>query len=242
MRKKIRLMYSDIQHVFFDLDRTLWDFNANSRATLTELHSNFNLLNKGKVQLHDFISVYERINDELWSLYRHGKIEKSKLRSERFLQAVAHFGMGDSVDMAKEMGDFYVSKSPYKTGVFKHTHSILDKLSKAYTLHIITNGFEEVQHIKLRESKLRSYFNEVITSELAGATKPNKIIFEYAQNVVDAAPNECLIIGDDMEADINGGRAAGWKTILFDPDNKSINSKSISVNCLSQLEKLLLLD
>ena len=59
-----------IKHIFFDLDRTLWDFEKNSHETLLELYQTHNLSDLGIDDVSVFISDYKRINESLWSLYR----------------------------------------------------------------------------------------------------------------------------------------------------------------------------
>ena len=232
-------MFTNIKHVFFDLDRTLWDFKANSRATLSEIYIEFNLLEKGIRTAMDFIKTYEKINEQMWDLYRIGELSKEKLRYGRFQKALLLFGIKEDV-IGQEIGDYYIKHSPNKVGLFDHTHEILAFLKNKYELHIITNGFEEVQHVKLRESKLLDYFDKIITSEAASAKKPDPKIFEYAENQTHANKEECLIIGDDIEADIKGGLAAGWKVIHFDPDHEFDKiDKVLTIHHLQELEKQL---
>ena len=230
-------MFTNIKHVFFDLDHTLWDFKANSRATLSEIYIEFNLQEKGIRSAMDFINTYEKINGQMWDLYRRGQLSKEKLRFGRFQKALLLFGIKED-SIGKEIGDYYIRHSPFKVGLFDHTHEILAFLIKKYELHIITNGFEEVQHLKLKESKLLDYFDKIITSEAATAKKPDPKIFEYAERQANATKEECLIIGDDIDADIKGGLAAGWKVIHFDPHHEFDKIENVlTIHHLQELEK-----
>lgn len=230
-------MFTKIKHVFFDLDHTLWDFKSNSRDTLSEIFVEFNLKEIGVRSAQDFIKTYEIINRQMWDLYRKGELSKEKLRYGRFKKTLLLFGIKDD-SIGTRIGEYYISHSPYKIGLFDHTHEILSFLQSKYKLHIITNGFEEVQHIKLRESKLLDYFDKIITSEAASAKKPSAVIFEYAQNLTNAKIENCLIIGDDIEADIQGGIEAGWKAIHFDPHNEFDNIENVlRIHHLQELEK-----
>ena len=66
-------------HIFFDLDRTLWDFEKNSHEVLTELYQKYDLINRGITDSNYFIERYKYHNEKLWDLYRKNKIEKGKL-------------------------------------------------------------------------------------------------------------------------------------------------------------------
>ena len=169
------------KHVFFDLDRTLWDFDENSKVALKQIFSELNLKSIFET-FERFYNAYAAQNARLWSLYSDGKLTKEVLRYERFNATLNQFNI-DNLTLAKEMGGMYVALSPFQKRLFPGTIQCLDELKAiGFRLHIITNGFEEVQHIKLRESGLTHFFDHIITSEMAGAKKPNPKIFEYALN------------------------------------------------------------
>ena len=207
------------QHLFFDLDRTLWDFETNSYQTLTELAHTYDLVKKGVDSIDHFINEYLLINDHLWERYGKNLIDKETLRFERFHQALAKFSIEDK-DLTIAIGNEYVERSPVKTSLFPYTIDVLNYLSKKYSLHIITNGFEEVQHIKIKNCGIRDYFTEVITSERAGYKKPDIRIFEFSLNATNAFPGNSLMIGDNLDADIAGARNAGIHQVYFNPHEK----------------------
>ncbi len=196
------------KHIFFDLDRTLWDLENNSVETLHELFEKYELKNRGVTNFDQFIKIYKGINKDLWDLYREGEITKEFLRNQRFKLTLKKFDI-ENAELAEKLGDYYVENSPYKKRLFPHTIEALDYLKKKYQLHIITNGFEEVQHIKMKISGLDQYFEQVVTSEAAGAKKPRKEIFEYSLNIANAKAEESLMIGDDLAVDIIGAKNAG---------------------------------
>lgn len=207
------------KHLFFDLDRTLWDFETNSRQTLEEMYEEFELSQLLSISVDTFIQSYKQHNEKLWEEYRIGKIDKDYLRSARFLRTLEEFNVC-SQKLAEQMGFFYVSKSPEKTGLFPNTIAMLDELSKHATLHIITNGFDEVQHIKLKQSGLTQYFNHIVTSEHAGVKKPDPAIFEFALVNSGASTNESLMIGDDLPVDLLGAKHVGIDQAYFNPTKK----------------------
>lgn len=208
-----------IKHVFFDLDRTLWDFEKNSHDELMNLWKKHGLHQKGISLPKEFIRIYKRINEDCWLLYRENRITKENLRAKRFADTLLYFGVDDA-GLAAQIGEDYVSNSPYRTELFPNVFEILDYLKSKYELHIITNGFEEVQHIKMKQSMLTEHFREVITSEKAGEKKPHPQIFEHAVGKVGVTAQECVMIGDDLLCDIEGAIDFGMQAIYFNPNNK----------------------
>ncbi len=232
-------MGKSIQHVFFDLDRTLWDFESNSEATLKELFSEFDLSSKLGVSDLSFIHEYKRINEIFWEDYRNGTIEKHYLRYGRFETALKFFGHDDK-ELASEIGELYISRSPRKTNLIDGSIEVLEYLKPHYELHIITNGFEEVQQIKMESSGLSPYFKEIITSESAGAKKPSRIIFERAEKLTGAAPSNSIMIGDHFEADVVGAIESNWKAVLFEPEKPRITDEGyIHIHHLKELMGIL---
>ena len=228
------------KHIFFDLDRTLWDFEKNSNEVLLELYHYYKLVNKVNVDSKEFIDRYKFNNEKLWSLYRQNKIEKEELRDERFKITLKEFGVLNS-ELAKNLGKDYLAYCPKKTNLFSHTHTTLKYLFRKYKLHIITNGFEEVQMQKLENSNLINYFEQIITSEQAGFKKPSKQIFKFSMLKACAKPSNSLMIGDDLHADILGAKDIGMSQVFFNPLKHEHSNSEITyeINCLSELEEIL---
>jgi len=226
--------------VFFDLDRTLWDFEKNSHEVLSDLYFKYNLLAKGVVSVDDFIAKYKSNNEKLWDLYRQNKIEKEKLRDERFRVTLEEYHIHDD-QLAAQFGSDYIELCPLKTHLFPFVHSTLSFLKNRYDLHIITNGFEEVQFKKLKNNNLLDYFNQVITSEQVGHKKPSKEIFDYSLKKIFARPSDCVMIGDDLLADIQGSREIGMDQIYFNPHSLPHTDTNITyeIKCLSEIEQIL---
>ena len=197
------------KHLFFDLDHTLWDFDSNSRHTLQELHTCFNLHDRGISDFDSFHKNYLAHNEKLWERYRNGYIKVEELRWKRMWHTLIDFRIGDE-QLARSMGTRFLELLPTRNILFPDTIEVLDYLSdKGYHLHIITNGFEETQHCKLRNSGLDRFFTHVITSEGSNSLKPKKEIFEYAFQKANAARAQSIMIGDSVEVDIQGGINAG---------------------------------
>jgi len=201
------------KHLFFDLDHTLWDFDANARASLMQLHVDLNLPEKG---IHDFDAFYRNYlvhNEALWAKYRAGQIRQDELRLKRMWLALLDFKIADEA-LAKQMNELFLQLLPTRTLLFPDTKEVLQYLrEKGYALHIITNGFDEVQHSKLKNSELDEFFKVVITSEGSNSLKPQKEIFEYALNKTGARVEESLMIGDAVDVDVLGALSVGMDAV-----------------------------
>jgi putative hydrolase of the HAD superfamily len=197
------------KHLFFDLDHTLWDFEANSKATLKELYQSLDLENRGIDNFGLFYKNYLEHNEKLWEGYRNGYIKQEDLRIKRMRHSLLDFKIADE-ELAQDMSVKFLELLPTRTILFPFTKEILEYLTgRGYALHLITNGFEEVQHRKLKYSGIDMFFKEVITSEGSGCLKPNKEIFEYAFSKANALPMESIMLGDTLEVDIQGAMNAG---------------------------------
>lgn len=228
------------QQLFFDLDRTLWDFEANSQKALNILYHDLKLDNYTEhfIQFH---TVYKKINGELWEQYAKNKLSKEELRISRFSKTLAHFKIVDA-ELAERLSDGYVAISPNQTLLFPNTIETLTELKNAdYSMSIITNGFSEVQFRKLDNCGLSPFFDHVICSETIGYSKPDKRVYDYALEKTNAQATNAIMIGDDINADILGAEAAGITGILFDEDaRKKYDSRMHRVKDLSELPLLLL--
>lgn len=231
-------MIKDIKHIFFDLDNTLWDFEKNSREALLHLFLEYDIETKCSVDFLDFIHTYETINHDLWHLYSLQLTTKEELRYQRFYKAFTKFGY-ENLDLAHRWADEYLKISPYKTHLIEGTIETLDYLRNDYSIHLITNGFKEVQDIKLNHCNLKPYFNQIIISEEHGFNKPDIKIFQLAEKLTNSNHQECVMIGDNYDTDILGALNANWKAIHLIPDsdaNENVNG--IKISHLKQLKDL----
>jgi putative hydrolase of the HAD superfamily len=231
-------MTTKYKHLFFDLDRTLWDFETNSIQAFKAIFEKRNL-SEIFPDFDTFVKTYKHHNEKLWEQYRLGEIKKDELRNNRFLLTLKDFGCEDA-ELAKTIGDDYVELSPQQTTLFPGTIETLEYLSPKYKMHIITNGFVEVQYKKLRNSKLEKYFDKIITSEEAKASKPKPGIFHAALSSANAKKAECLMIGDDLKNDIIGARDYGFDQVFFNPHKNEHQEKvSYEVESIPALREIL---
>jgi putative hydrolase of the HAD superfamily len=227
------------RHLYFDLDRTLWDFDSNSYDALSDIFEEFGL-HQCSSDRKEFIDRYHFHNEQLWANYRKGEMTKELLRSERFRLTLEGATTGNH-ELALRIGESYLGKSVEKTKIFPNTHEVLTYLKdKGYYMYILPNGFRETQFAKLKNCKLGGYFEKVFTSETIGINKPNPEIFHWAVTSVNAKKTECLIIGDDPEVDILGAKNYGIDSVFFNPLHESTEIKaSYEITDLLELKSFL---
>ena len=231
------MKYKDI---FFDLDNTLWDFDYNSKIVLNCIYEKFDLKKYGVISKKKFIDVYKNINASLWYKYREGLITKDNLRQQRFLKTLIFFNVEDR-NLSNKIGNFYIVNSPSQTKLMDGAKDVLFNLSLHYNLHIITNGFKEVQYIKLKKSGIYGFFNKIIVSEDVGVLKPNKKIFQYALKICKTSAKESLMIGDDFISDVKGAKSLGIDQVFFDYKHTMKKSDStFTIFHLKELENILI--
>ncbi|HMN04369.1 MAG TPA: YjjG family noncanonical pyrimidine nucleotidase [Flavobacteriales bacterium] len=226
------------RHLFFDLDDTLWDFRSNSREVLGELCSEM-LKGPWGVDQGEFIRTYEEVNAALWRQLDGGIIPKEVLRALRFRKTLEGLGIHDG-PLAREMEEQYMERTPRRDKLMPGALSLLQDLRPHYRLHIITNGFSDTQYTKLQASGIRGFFDVVLTSEMAGASKPSGRIFRHALRSAGAKAATSLMIGDSALADVAGGRNAGLDQAHFVPEGDGDPEATYRIHRLDELRAILL--
>ncbi|PQJ79217.1 YjjG family noncanonical pyrimidine nucleotidase [Polaribacter porphyrae] len=225
-----------IEHIFFDLDHTLWDFEKNSDLTFQKIFLNNNI----EIKIEGFLEVYKPINRKYWKLYREEKVTKKELRYQRLKKAFDAINYTISDDLIDKLAIEYIDCLPHFKNLFDGTFEILEYLKEKYKLHIITNGFEEIQTIKMKSSNILHYFDEIITSESVGVKKPNPKVFNYALQSANATPQNSIMIGDSIEADIEGALNVGLTAIHCNFENEDIKRNDFtSITSLKEIKQYL---
>lgn len=226
---------STITDVFFDLDHTLWDFDRNSALAFE------NVFKKHKIELSlpDFLKEYEPINLIYWKKYREETVTKEQLRRGRLTDTFDIFKMKFPLYIIDAMATSYIEELPVNNHLLLDTVEILEYLVTKYNLHIITNGFQEVQYLKLNNSGIKKYFSTVTTSEEVGLKKPHPVIFEIALKKACVSPQKSIMIGDSLEADIIGAKNAGMNTLFFNYRNENVAKNFFAINELSEIKNYL---
>lgn len=226
----------NIQHVFFDLDHTLWDFEKNSDLTFKKVFEKQDIT----VGLDVFLEAYKPINFKYWKLYREEKVTKSELRYGRLKDTFEAINYTVSDTLIDVIADEYIHFLADFNHLFDGALEVLEYLKSKYQLHIITNGFEEVQIKKMESSNILHYFNAVITSESVGVKKPNPKVFNYALNAANAKKENSIMIGDNIEADVLGALSIGMQAIHCNFEKVCVDNKGIkSIQSLLEIKQYL---
>ena len=226
---------ANITDVFFDLDHTLWDFEKNSALAFETVFKMQDI----SINRTDFLSYYVPINFKYWEKYRKDEITQKELRLGRLKETfdLLEFSIDDESILF--LSEQYIHYLPKYNHLFEGTIEILEYLNLKYNLHIITNGFSEIQENKLNNSNITHYFKTVTNSEMVGVKKPNALIFEYALGLAKAKKESSIMIGDCLEADVQGALDAGLDAIFFNGNNKVVADNIKQVNHLLELKKYL---
>lgn len=210
-------MSKKYKHLFFDLDHTLWDFDKNSEETMRQLYKECELAQRGIEDFDAMFRAYNIHNDRLWEKYRSGQIKRDELRWKRMWLMLLDFKVADTA-LAHELSVAYLEILPTRTLLMPHTKEVLEYCKGKYEMHLITNGFETTQRLKLQYSGIARYFKHIVTSEKSNSMKPYKEIFEFALNLSGADVAESVMIGDAVDIDILGAINAGWDSVYFNPN------------------------
>ncbi|MTI40062.1 YjjG family noncanonical pyrimidine nucleotidase [Fulvivirga lutimaris] len=225
--------------VFFDLDHTLWDYETNSLETLKELFDDYNLSGIADVTFEQFLKKFGKVNDKLWDNYNRGLIDREVIKKKRFEKILKAFDI-HKPEMSLSMSEEYIKNCPYKTNLMPFTHETLDYLHKKYPLFLLTNGFNDVQNVKIKNSKIDHYFSGMVTSETSGHRKPSSEIYNYTLSLAKAKAETTVMIGDNLNADIIGAKKANLSTVYYNP--RALKHKAetdFEVSCLSELSSIL---
>ena len=226
-------MYRDlVTDIFFDLDHTLWDFEKNSALTFEKIFAHY----KVRVHLPDFLTLYVPVNLEFWKLYREDKIKKEALRYLRLRRVFDALGYSIDDELIYLLSEAYIEHLSSFNHLIPNSVAVLEYLQPRYNIHIITNGFQEIQEKKLRNANINGFFREIINSEMAGVKKPNPIIFKLALERARVAPEMAVMVGDNIEADILGAQAVGMHTLHFNIHGDSLHAHGPIIHDLSEIK------
>ena len=228
----MKTIYTDI---YFDLDHTLWDFEKNSALAMQTILEKNNI----QIDINNFLQFYVPINFQYWDWYRNEKISQAELRLGRLKDTFGLLDYHITDDEILTLSDQYIEFLPTFNHLFEGALDILEYLKPKYNLHIITNGFADVQTNKIKNAGIESYFTTITNSEMAGVKKPNPKIFDFALALNQTNKKSAMMIGDCMDADVGGALNFGMDAIYFNEHFKEIPANIKQVNYLIDLKKYL---
>ncbi|MCL1143538.1 pyrimidine 5'-nucleotidase [Shewanella gaetbuli] len=225
---------SKYQWILFDADETLFHFDA--FAGLKLLFSHYNVQFSEADYDH-----YQKVNKPLWVEYQNGTIDAKTLQTQRFDE----WGQKLSVSPDALNHGFLMAMADICQPL-PGAKSLIDSLKGKVKLGIITNGFTQLQQVRLQRTGLSNAFSQVIISEEVGKAKPDKAIFDYAFEKM-GQPNKAnvLMVGDTLQSDILGGLNAGVDTCWLNSANLVADDAILphyQVNSLLELQQRLLAD
>jgi putative hydrolase of the HAD superfamily len=220
-----------ITDIFFDLDHTLWDFEVNSKLAFEKLLKKHEL----PVGIDDFIQVYEPINLRYWEEYSKGLKTKEQVKYDRLTKTFQSLKIDVTFDLIKLLANEYLDFLKREKTLMEGTVELLDYLKDKYRLHILTNGFIEVQQDKLQNAGISFYFDYLISSESIGKQKPHPDVFQFALRTAKTVAHRSYMIGDNFQSDILGAKNVGMHAIHFDPFKQS----SIDNHIIPKVDKLI---
>ena len=236
------MKWDNIKTVFVDLDDTIWWFTENSKVALRHVYDKFNL-SEYEPNYDRFRDIYAAKNLELWDLYHYGKIEKDYLVTERYRYTLEQIGaQGNLVELAKAVDEEYLFYLSSLDKLMPGARELLEYLVKKYDVNILSNGFQEVQRRKLRSSNIEEFIHHLVLSDDCGITKPLRGIFDYALARTGAVAESTVMIGDNYDADVEGAKNAGWRTILFNIkrfDKEKVPAADAVVDTLEEIINIL---
>ena len=221
MAEPIKIAKNGLRWVFFDLDDTLFDFRANSDFALLKLYKNDEYISKLYPDYQEYADVYHAANSQLWEAYHHAEITADVLRRERFQSLFRGVGLPPDARRAEAWDKRYLEILSGESRLVPGAINILERAREHYLIGILSNGFREVQYRKLRTTGLWRYVQRIVVSDEIGVNKPDTRLFRFAEQAVGARGEECLMIGDNPDADINGAIDAGWRAVYFNRNGKS---------------------
>ena len=217
--------------LFFDLDHTLWDFERNSKLTFQKIFSELKI----NIPLEHFIKNYRPINLSMWKKYRKNIISQEELRYVRLKKTFESLNKTIEPKIINDISKLYIDYLSSYPHLFPGTINVLNELSDKYNLHIITNGFKNIQYKKLESSGIVKFFKNVFTSEDFGYKKPHPLIFKKALEITDTSPSCAIMIGDNLEVDILGSMQQGMQAIHFNSNKDPLHNHCIIIDNIDEI-------
>jgi len=232
----MKIDLSDIKAVLFDLDDTIFDHRKVQKLSLKELYRDYHHVFSG-IPFRDFYSAYIHNNEILWALIERGAISKKQLRLRRISDFLREFNLDAS--FASEMTRHYLTIYSRFSFLIPGVKSTIRYLYKKYMLGIITNGFFDIQSVKIDRLGFSHLFKSIVLSEDAGAMKPQPEIFRKAISELGCSAEECIFVGDSYDSDIIGARHTGMVPIWYNPAGKNHpEDSSVSPFIISSMNEL----
>lgn len=215
--------------MFFDLDHTLWDFEKNSEICIRQIFEKHISIFPKEIGFDIFFQKFSHINSAMWNQLDLSLITHEYLRTSRFQKVLLALDIEIDEYFSLELNQMLLDLLPHQHHLMDDAFDTLEALAtRNYKMHIISNGYHQIQIMKMKSGGIYHFFDQIITNDIAGARKPEKAIFDFALEKANANVNNSIMIGDNLIADIEGAKNAGLRTIYFNPENVGNDSENIS--------------
>lgn len=221
-----------IKTVLFDLDETLFDFKSDERAALKST-----LLSLGIKTDDAVLSLYSRINLEQWKRLEKREITRDQVKFNRYKLFFEALGVNSDPNLANEL---YEGKLSEQGRLLPGAKQTLERLYGSFRLFIVSNGTEQVQRGRLKNTGIEIFFEKAFFSEQIGFEKPDIRFFDACfSSIPDFDRKSTVIVGDSLSSDIAGGRMAGITTLWINSGSQTSNLPNMEVNNLEQAADLI---
>ena len=212
-----------ISTILFDVDDTLFDRRGAQQEICMRIYRGFPELFSG-LDLESVRKAFH-LSDEMVNERIDAGCLESGAREERSRIFLSMLGIGTS--LAQRITEAYMKLYPDINLPIEGAHSILQKLSGAFRLGVVSNGFRDIQYHKLEVIGISSFFECVILSDEIGIRKPDRRIFLSAAESLQVLPKECLYVGDSYEYDVLGAKSSGMLACWFTRQDSSYHVSDI---------------
>lgn len=206
----------DHQYVYFDLDDTILDHRKAEKSALGDVRHRFSDHFEHIEPAH-LKEAYHQGNVQLWHQYAHKEITKAELRVRRFAILFEALAITDLDPL--HVSDYYMERYAAYWDYCQDARDVFFAVAERYPVGILTNGFAEIQHAKMKQFKeVRDILQSLVISEEVGVMKPHPELFAHAAEAAQTPPDQIMYIGDSYRSDVEGATQAGWDVIWYAPD------------------------
>ena len=232
----------DLGAIFFDLDETLVSYEAAEEAGFSASEARLKALRPGlpagRLRDEALRTYFARFAPGMPEFSRLATLPTRTLRRELTASALAALNVADKA-LLEALLDAYEAAYESSFSVYPDVLPTLDALKSHFRLGIITNGPGPMQREKLEKFGLTHYFDPILVDTEVGVSKPDTAIFRHAERLAQLPPERLLFVGNDLEADVGGARAAGWQNIWIKRGDSSLQENRGGIVAITRLAELL---
>lgn len=191
-----------------DADGTLFDFHRSERVAISETFARFDI-----PVTEETVACYHRANDAQWKRLERGETTQQRLRVERFEVFLRDSQLSRD---PQAMCDDYMARLSRQRFLLDGALDFVKAVSARMPIWLVTNGIASIQHGRFDSCDLSPYISGMVISEEVGHAKPDPaMLFEALRRAGGLSPDDAVLLGDSVTADIAAARNAGIRSLLF---------------------------